>query len=224
MKRRRTSALSVSAAALLATAAPLLTGCSTDAHPGAAAVVGGERITVASVQAQVETVRDAQRARPEGDQLISASSGLTRDTVEFLVYAEVLERAAQDAGVELTRRDVQEYRAQTEASVGGAEALAEAVLMPQNGTPLAGEEQIDRMLRTQLLFQSLAQELGVAPDANGLTQMAAVLAETAEEIGVEVNPRYGEWDAEQVLLADAPTPWLRSADEDEATQAATLDG
>ncbi|ARQ70276.1 SurA N-terminal domain-containing protein [Streptomyces marincola] len=224
MKRRRTSALSVSAAALAVVAAPLLTGCSTDAHPGAAAVVGGERISVATVQAEVETIRDAQRAQPQGDQLVSSTPGLTRDTVEFLVYAQVLEHAAREAGVEVTRRDVQTARAQTEQSIGGPEALAQAALMPQGGTPMAGDEQIDRMLRIQLLFQGLGQELGVAPDAGGVQELAAYLAETADEVGVEVNPRYGEWDAEGVVLADAPAPWLNAGGADEQEQPVTLDG
>ncbi|ONK13772.1 SurA N-terminal domain-containing protein [Streptomyces sp. MP131-18] len=224
MKRRRTSALSVSAAALAVTGALLLTGCSTDAHPGAAAVVGNEKITVSTVQSQVETVRDAQRAQPEGDQLVSATPGLTRDTVEFLVYAQVLEHAARDAGVEVTRRDVQAARAQTEQSIGGADALEQAALMPQGGTPMAGDEQIDRMLRIQLLFQGLAQALGAAPDASGVQQVAATLAETADEVGVEINPRYGTWDAEAVVLADAPAPWLNAGGEEAQTQPVTLDG
>ncbi|MGK5549937.1 SurA N-terminal domain-containing protein, partial [Streptomyces sp. URMC 127] len=55
MLRRRT-ALSVTAAALLA-AAPLLTACGQTAHPGAAAVVGDDRITVSQLQRQVADVR-----------------------------------------------------------------------------------------------------------------------------------------------------------------------
>ncbi|MGK5529863.1 SurA N-terminal domain-containing protein [Streptomyces sp. URMC 129] len=222
MKRRRT-ALSVSAAALLAAAAPLLTGCSTDAHPGAAAVVGGERISLATVQSEVEAVRDAQRARPEADQLIAASSGLTRERVEFLVYLEVLERAAADAGVDVSRREVQGARDEAERSLGGADALAQAALMPASGaTPLAGDDQIDQMLRSQLLFQGLAEALGVAPDAAGVQRIAEVLADTADEIGVEVNPRFGQWDARQVMLTDAAEPWLRAAGVEE--HAVTLDG
>ncbi|WP_326597166.1 SurA N-terminal domain-containing protein [Streptomyces sp. NBC_01803] len=222
--KRRSSALSVSAAAVLAAAAPLLlTGCSTDAHPGAAAVVGGERIALATVQSEVEAVRDAQRDRPEADQLIAASSGLTQERVEFLVYLEVLERAADDAGVNVSRRDVQTARAEAERNLGGADALAQAALMPASGaTPLAGDEQIDQMLRSQLLFQGLAERLGVTPDAAGVQRIATVLATTAEEIGVDVNPRFGEWDAEQVMLTDATEPWLRAASGEQA--AVTLGG
>ncbi|MDT0310499.1 SurA N-terminal domain-containing protein [Streptomyces sp. DSM 44917] len=221
--KRRTSALSVTAAALLAaTAAPLLTGCSTDAHPGAAAVVGDERITVASVQAQVEAVRDAQRELPEGDQLIAASGALTRDTVANLVQLRLLEAAAEEAGVSVSRRDVQEERERSERAVGGAEALERAALTPQVGIPMAGDEQIDQTIRGQLLYQRLAQRIG----ATTRQDMAAALAETAEEIGVDVNPRYGDWDSEISWLSDEPAPWLREADagDEGPGQPVTLDG
>ncbi|MDT0269583.1 SurA N-terminal domain-containing protein [Streptomyces sp. DSM 44915] len=205
--KRRTSVTAVSAAALLV-AAPLLTGCSTEAHPGAAAVVGDERITIASVQERVETVRQAQREQPEGDQLLQASGGLTRQTVSFLVYLEVLEQTAEANGVEITRREIQESRALAEASAGGAEALERSALVA-NALPMAGEEQIEQMLAGQLMFQGLASRLNAPPGPEGDQLIQQALAETAEEIGVEVNPRYGEWDSQQSVLADADTPWLR---------------
>lgn len=207
--KRRTSTLAVTAAALLV-ASPLLAGCSTDAHPGAAAVVGGERITISSVQDRVETVREAQRDQPDGDQLLQASPGLTRQTVDFLVYLEVLEAAAAEHGVEVSRAQIQESRAIAEQNVGGAEALELSALTATSGLPLAGDEQIDQVLRSQLLFQGLAQRLNAPAGTDGQQVMRQVLAETAEEVGVEVNPRYGEWDAEQVVLAESDTPWLRA--------------
>ncbi len=214
MKRRRTSALSVSAAAaLLATA--LLSGCSTDSHPGAAAVVGGQRISLAEVQAQVETVRDAQRAEANSDDLIARSSSLTRETVNFLVYLEVVEQAAEENGVEVSRREVQQARDEAEASLGGAEALRDSALMPGSGMPLAGE-QIDLVLRNNLLIQGLAEAIGAGPDTEGQQMLGDELAQTARDVGVDVNPRYGEWDPASVSLVDTEMPWLRATEGTEA--------
>jgi hypothetical protein len=211
VKRRRTTALSVSAAALLA-AAPLLTGCSTGSHPGAAAVVGGERISLAEVQSQVETVRDAQLDQPNGDDLVAASSGLTRETVNFLVYLEVVERTADEHGVSVSRREVQQARTQAERSAGGAAALRTNALMPAQGMPLAGD-QIDAVLASNLQIQGLAQAIGAGPDTEGQRRLGQALAETAEDIGVEVNPRFGEWDARAVSLTETNLPWLRVTDQ-----------
>ncbi|MGW7294205.1 SurA N-terminal domain-containing protein [Streptomyces xiamenensis] len=218
--KRRTTALSVTAAALLV-AAPLLTGCSTGAHPGAAAVVGGERISISQVQGHVEAVRAAQRQQPDADELISTSNTLTRETVNFLVYLQVVDRAAQSQGVEVTRRQVQEARADAEANAGGPEALAQSALSGQGGLPLTSA-QIDDVLRSNLQIQGIAERLGVLTDPLGGEKVGALLAETAQEIGVDINPRYGTWDAQTVSLVDLQEPWLRTTDRDQ--QAVTLDG
>ncbi|MFC9065993.1 SurA N-terminal domain-containing protein [Streptomyces carpaticus] len=218
--KRRTTALSVTAAAVLV-AAPLLTGCSTGAHPGAAAVVGGERISISQVQGHVDAVRAAQRDQPDADQLIAASSTLTRETVNFLVYLQVVDRAAQSQGVDITRRQVQEARADAEANAGGPDALAQSAISGQGGLPLTAE-QIDDVLRSNLQIQGIAERLGVLEDPMGGEKIGQLLAETADEAGVEINPRYGTWDAQLVSLVDLDEPWLRTTDRDQ--QPVTLDG
>lgn len=213
--KRRLSALSVSAAALLV-AAPLLTGCTTDSRPGIAAVVGDEQISLSQVQNQVEAVRQAQREDENADQLIAASAQLPRETVNYLVYQEVVELAAADAGVDVSRREVQQERANLEENAGGVEELERAALM-QNGLPLASEH-IDGVLRTQLLIQRLAEKIGAGPDERGQEMLGQLLANTGEEAGVQVNPRYGRWDPEVLSLVDADMPWLRvpTMDDEEA--------
>ncbi|GAB3118088.1 SurA N-terminal domain-containing protein [Streptomyces calidiresistens] len=199
--KRRTSALSVSAAALLV-AAPLLTGCAGDTHPGAAAVVGEDRITVSQVQSRVETVREAQRATAQGDVLVEETPALQRQMVGLMIFYSLVEQAAEEAGVQVTNRDVQQERAALEEQLGGPEGLAEVALVGQ-GLPLA-EDQIDEQLRIGLLMAGIGGE-----GMEGTEEAYARLTELAEEIGVEVNPRYGTWDAQQVNLVDAEVPWLR---------------
>ena len=112
MHRRRRTALVLSAA--IAAAAPLLTACGSDAHPGAAAVVGGQRITVAQLENRVSEVRRAQRAavpdETQYQQVLAATSSLTRDTLYSMVLDQVLHRAAQDAGIGVSRKEVEEMR------------------------------------------------------------------------------------------------------------------
>lgn len=213
--KRRTSALSVSAAALLL-AAPLLTGCSGDSHPGAAAVVGEERISLAQLQAHVEQVRDAQRAEQNAEQIIATSASLSRDTVSYLVSEKILERAAQDAGLEASRRDVQQERALMENYLGGSEAVEQYFLAQETGLPLAAE-QIEGMLRSGLHYQRLSEEFGER-------EVQTVLTETAEEMGVEINPRYGEWDNERMVLGEAAMPWLQPEAPEAPELPATLEG
>ncbi|MFI2510102.1 SurA N-terminal domain-containing protein [Streptomyces sp. NPDC018972] len=204
MHRRRRTALLLTAA--IAAAAPLLTACGNDAHPGAAAVVGGERITVSQLENRVGEVRAAQRAAVPDDaqyqQAIARTGSLTRDTLHGMVLDRVLERAARDAGVTVTDREVQRMRSGLEQQAGGAEAL-EAAWLQQYGVP---PQRLDANLRLQVQAQKLAQRLGTDP---GRPEFWQALSEASEELDVDLNPRYGSWDVEKSSRVDAKTPWVR---------------
>lgn len=113
LHRRRRTALVLTA--VIAAAAPALTACGNEAHPGAAAVVGGQRITVAQLQSRVNEVRTAQRSAVQNqaqyERAIATTGGLTRETLYGMVFDQVVHRAAQDAGVTVTRKDIQDMRA-----------------------------------------------------------------------------------------------------------------
>ncbi|MER6049769.1 SurA N-terminal domain-containing protein [Streptomyces sp. NPDC001793] len=206
MFRRRT-ALSVSAAAALLAATPLLTACGTDAHPGAAAIVDGKRITVAALQGRVKDIRAAQAASPQGRELITNTGRLGLSTLNGMIFDEVLARAARDAGVTVTRADLQKARAEAEERAGGAVRLRTMWL--QQGT---APDQIDQVVRNQLLIDGLAEHLHAdrgRPD--GQRKLVEALSRTSRAMGVDVNPRYGTWDDRQVILGETRTPWLAPA-------------
>jgi hypothetical protein len=204
LHRRRRTALLLTAA--IAAAAPLLTACGNDAHPGAAAVVGGERITVSQLENRVDEVRAAQRAavpdEAQYQQAIARTGSLTRDTLHSMVLDRVLERAARDAGVRVTPREVQEMRGGLEQQAGGAKAL-EAAWLQQYGIP---PQRLDDNLRLQLQAQKLAQQLGTDTSR---PEFWKALSAASKDLGVDLNPRYGSWDAEKSSRVDAKTPWVR---------------
>ncbi|MEW2620635.1 SurA N-terminal domain-containing protein [Streptomyces sp. NPDC048106] len=204
MHRRRRTALVLTAA--IAAAAPLLTACGHDAHPGAAAVVGGQRITVAQLQNRVDEIRDAQRAavpdQGQYQQVLAETSSLTRDTLHNMVLDRVIHRAAQDEGVSVTRKDVQQLRAGLEQQAGGAKGLQTAWLQKYGIAPA----HLDDNLRLQLEAQKLAARLGT-----DTTQPAfwKSLSQASQELRIDVNPRYGTWDVQKSSRTDAKTPWVR---------------
>ncbi|MBW5426183.1 hypothetical protein GKQ77_32285 [Streptomyces sp. BG9H] len=210
MHRRtsRRTALLLSTAALAA--APLLTACGNEAHPGAAAVVGGDRITVAQLEGRVNEVRDAQRAAVPDDeryaQAIAKSGGLTRATLHTMVLDKVLHRAAADAGVRVTRRDIQTMRAGLEKQAGGRKALEEGWLQQYSVAP----SRLDDSLRTEIEAQKLAKRLGAdmnSPDGQALFWKALTAA--SKKLDIDLNPRYGSWDVDKNKRTDAKTPWIR---------------
>ncbi|MCA6093612.1 SurA N-terminal domain-containing protein [Streptomyces sp. SCA3-4] len=197
MIRRRT-ALSFSAAALLG-AAPLLTACGSAPHPGAAAVVGKDRITVSELQSQVADVREAQRSSPQGAQLLMGSAQLGQDTLIRLIQYRIIDKAGRDNGVDVTRREVQERRRQVEGMLGGGDAT-EARFLAAGIAP----GQIDQELSAGLVRAKLEDKLGKA-------RTGQALMKTSDALRVDVNPRYGTWDAKRGTARAVVEPWLRPA-------------
>lgn len=205
---RRRSAYTVAAAAALVVAAPLLTGCGSEqSKAGAAAVVDGERITVSQVQARSEAVREAQRSSDNADELIRATGRLNQDNLDVMINRRVIERAAEDEDIRVTRREVQEARAGDQKQVGGKAQLEQVLLREQSLAP----SQIDEFYRTILLFNKLIAAWGVEPGTPQADKVISEkLVETAEGMDVTVNPRYGTWDAKSGRLTEGKTEWLKS--------------
>jgi hypothetical protein len=204
----RRTALTVSAALLAA--APLLTACGSDAHPGAAAVVGGERIDVSSLQAQVKDVRTAQERSPQAAQLVQATGDLSRRTLNVMIFDRVVDKVAADNGVTATRAELQQTRTAFVRQSGGEERLASALLQEQGVSP----GQIDDVVRRNVLMNKIAAKLGVTDTPEGQKKMTDVFSAASKALAIDVNPRYGAWDDAQVRLAATTAPWLRQISQD----------
>ncbi|PRH80709.1 hypothetical protein C6N75_02820 [Streptomyces solincola] len=203
MHRRRRTALSVTAAALAA--APLLAACGGEAHPGAAAVVGGDRIEVSALQAQVRDVRDAQQASPESAELIRATGDLNREKLNGMIFDRVVDRVAAEQGVTASRKEIQQTRRAAAAQSGGEKQLAAMLLQQQGVAP--GE--IDAVVRRNVLMGKIAEKTGAGNDPAGQQRLAQVFGEASKAMRIDVNPRYGAWDDQKIQLGDYRAPWLR---------------
>jgi outer membrane murein-binding lipoprotein Lpp len=203
-RNSRRTALVLSAAAIAAV--PVLTACGSEAHPGAAAVVGGQRITVSQLESRVNEVRDAQQTATKNtaryEQAIAKTGGLTRNTLHTMVLDRVLHRAAQDAGVTVSRKEVQGMRDGLEDQAGSPEQLETVWLQQYNVAP----ERLDDNLRVQLEAQKLAQSLGTDTSRPEFWQ---ALSEASKKLDIDLNPRYGAWDVRKSSRVDTGTPWVR---------------
>ncbi|MFJ8662194.1 SurA N-terminal domain-containing protein [Streptomyces sp. NPDC093795] len=204
----RRTALTVSAALLAA--APLLTACGSDAHPGAAAVVGGERIDVSSLQAQVKDVRTAQERSPQAAQLVQATGDLPRRKLNVMIFDRVVDKVAADNGIGVTRAELQQTRSAFVRESGGEEQLATVLLQEQGVAP----GQIDEVVRRNVLMNKIAEKLGVTDTPEGQKKLTDVFSAASKALAIDVNPRYGAWDDAQVRLASTTAPWLRQISQD----------
>ncbi|ATY96122.1 SurA N-terminal domain-containing protein [Streptomyces bacillaris] len=208
MHRRRRTALAVSAAVLLA--APLLAACGNEAHPGAAAVVGGERIEVSAVQAQAADVRAAQESSPEAAQLVNKSGQLNRAKLHGLIFGRILDKAAEDAGVTVTRKEIQEARTASRAQAGGEEQLRAMMLQQRWVAP----DQIDNDMRQEVLLPKLAKALGAdLGTPAGQQVVGEALTKASKALDIDVNPRFGAWDDQKMQLGNYQAPWISQVTE-----------
>ncbi|MFD4691276.1 SurA N-terminal domain-containing protein [Streptomyces sp. NBC_00683] len=203
MHRRRRTALAVSVATLVA--APLLTACGNEAHPGAAAVVGGDRVDMSTVQGQAAEVRSAQEDSQQSAQLVKKSGQLTRAKLHGIVFGMVLDRAAKDAGVSVSRKEIQQIRQQAAAQYGGDKGLQTVMLEQRWVAP----DQIEGDLRKEVQLPKLAAALGVdLQTPAGQQVVGEALTKASKALHVDVNPRFGTWDDKQVQLSTYKAPWI----------------
>ncbi|MEU0300074.1 SurA N-terminal domain-containing protein [Streptomyces sp. NPDC006175] len=203
MHRRRRTALALTAATLVA--APLLTACGSEAHPGAAAVVGGDRIDVATVQAQAADVRTAQQDSERSEELVTKSGQLTRVKLSGLIFGRVLDRAAKDAGVSVSRKEIQQIRSAAAAQSGGDEGVRTLMLEQRWVAP----GQIEASLRQEVQLQKLARSLGAdLQNPTGVQAVGESLTKASKALRIDVNPRYGSWDNQKVQLSTYKAPWI----------------
>ncbi|MFI1225780.1 MULTISPECIES: SurA N-terminal domain-containing protein [unclassified Streptomyces] len=207
MHRRRT-ALAVLAATLVA--APLLSACGNQAHPGAAAVVGGERIEVSAVQARAADVRSAQESSPQAAQLVNKSGQLNRAKLHGMIFGRILDRAAADAGVTVTRKEIQEMRKANRAQQGGEEQFVAMMLQQRWVAP----DQIDTDMRQEVQLPKLARAIGAdLGTPAGQQTVGQALTKASKALDIDVNPRFGAWDDQKMQLGNYSAPWITQVTE-----------
>lgn len=160
-----------------------LAGCGT-LKAGSAAIVGDEQLTQADVTDATEEL-DAELAE-SGIESSVPTTEVPLYIVATWVDATLVESLAAKEGVSVTPGELDDAVAGFDEDVR-RQLIAERALPPS---------QFERAVRAFLLQQKLAVQL--APDADPEGQSAALraaMAETADELGVSVNPRFGTWNA-----------------------------
>lgn len=178
----------------LAAAGLLVTGCG-DVSPGAAAVVGDDRISERELTEQVEQVLIAQ-----GRPVDSSSQALVVTTLDRMITTSLVEQLAEQEGIEVTQGELDATLANYAEASGGQEAFEEA-LVQQDLAP----DDIPEIIRVNILAQKISFKLD--PQGSPESQSAAIFnAVTAfsEQVGTEVSPRYGIWDPVNLAVGGTP--------------------
>lgn len=186
----------VRAAVLLASAVAVasLAACGT-AKPGAAAIVGDERISENLLAEQVAEVLSAQ-----GQPADAPADALTATTLDRLVTSSLVEQFAEENGVVVTQGEVDALLRTYAAQAGGADAV-DAIFLEQNVAP----SQIVPILRLNILAEKIGTALvpGGDPQAQGQA-LVEVLAAYSAQVGTDISPRYGSWDPAGLGIGPVP--------------------
>ncbi len=159
--------------------AAVLAGCDSD-QVGAAAIVGDERITVSQLQ---EHAREVVALLPNGD-ITGDQAELQRGLLDRMISFRLNEQVARDHDITITEADIDQFIAD------------QLITQSPDGdlTPLLA----DNWLTEETLRDAVRQVLTIE-EIGGAEAYADAIAAAAEEVGVEVNPRYGSWDGTQVV-------------------------
>ena len=193
MSRRRTA---LGVAAVVAAAVAFLSGCGNVGDGGSAAIVGDTHISIGDVDAQVQEVL-AARGNPND----RPSQGLVTDTVRRLVITDLVNKAAQSKGVSVTQGQVDAYYNQTEAGLGGEQAMQDLFLQ-NNVPPSAIQGQVEIALQLDELGALLAPG---GADADKQNAAYEYMVSFAQQTGVDISPRFGTWDPVKLALGPLPT-------------------
>ncbi|WP_328991418.1 SurA N-terminal domain-containing protein [Kribbella sp. NBC_01245] len=171
-------------AATAAGALVVLGGCADGTHPGAAAVVGNEQISVSEVQDLTTAANDG--IAEAAVKLKEPGLTLTPDVViSSLVQAALVEQIA-------ARRSV----TPTPAEIATAEKEFNFRPVVAEGFQLGGQLTQDfkvALVRTALSTAKLGGSTSIA-DQNASAAGGRIIAEELKNIEITISPRYGKWD------------------------------
>jgi hypothetical protein len=175
----------------------VLSGCSDSPKlAGSAVVINGKVIPASAVADRVDKVRaQIQETDPSLLSEVPSLVQINQRTVDHFVRASLFEEAVAREGIKVTDRDVEAYRDEIFAQY--SKESIEAQLVAQNAVPA---DDVEGFMREIMVQRILMEKL--APGADNQTQFLAMtdyLTALSDELGVELNPRFGKWDPSNLI-------------------------
>ena len=190
-------------------ACALLAACS-PVKAGAAAIVGDQRITVSSLDTQVQNLQAA--AKPYGSSIQLTTAEMPNAVLSWLIRFGIQDQASASAGISVTQAQIQAGIASINSQAASA-ASQEGLSSGQAALVNAGIS--PQMLPALGRYQ--AQELAYAQQVNGgklpTTQaesntVTAALTKSqctaAKSLNIQVSPQFGRLDYTQLSVVATP--------------------
>ncbi len=204
---RGRSVTTVAVPAVCALAVCVLTACG-PVQMGAAAIVGSQRISTATLTAQVSNLDAAYRASHGRVQFQFPRSQMPQQVLGWLVRFQVRERMATRNHITVTKADSQRALAAiaVQARQGGSSASL-TDLAVANGLP---PDLLPELGRYQAIQNAMVNRLdgGKLPTANSALQALGAKLDheqciAAKSLSIQVSPRFGQFDYRQLSVVPA---------------------
>ena len=210
----------ITVSAVVLGAGLLVAGCTAGpVKAGSAAIVGNERITIATLDTEVTNLNQAIEQYKSNVQLSQEQQ--TQQTLTWLIRFKVNEELARQSGITVTN-------AQADTALATIYAAAKASA-EQQGIP---NPSLDLILAANGIPPNLAHEVGryqaindqFAKQANGGQAPTSTSAQTAtsakltkaqcqaaKALNIQVNPQFGQLNYDQLAIVAAPGTVFRTA-------------
>jgi hypothetical protein len=189
----------------------LVAGCS-PVKMGAAAVVGSQRITIATLDTEVTNLSQTARLSPGAVPLSAAQE--TQETLSWLVRFKINEQLAEQAGITVSSSQAQQSLAQIYASVKaqeqaqGVSNVTLNLILVDNGIPPDMSAELGRYqaIETQFIEQLNGGQIPTAAAAQTATAAKLQRAQcvAAKTLQIEINPQFGQLNYTQDQIVSAP--------------------
>jgi SurA-like protein len=198
--------VSVTAAALAAVA---MAGCG-PVRLGAAAIVGRQRISTATLTKQVDNLETAYRASKGAIQLQFPQSQVPQQVLGWLVRFQVGEQLGAQHHVTVSRGEIQRALAAitARAQQGGSSKVRLADLAVANGLP---PDMLSELGRYEAIQNAVVRQLdrGTLPTSQAALQVLGQALNrqqclAAKSLRITINPQYGRMDYSRLAVVPAP--------------------
>lgn len=179
---------------------------------GSAAIVGNERITIATLDNEVTKLSQTVKLYPGTVQLSQAQQ--TQQTLTWLIRFEINDELARQAGITVSTAQAEKAldeiysAAKASAQAQGISNITLGLILAANGIPpnLANE-----VGRYQAIDDKFAEQVNGGQEPTSTSAQSATTAKlnmarcrAAKALSVQVNPQFGRFDYSQVAVVPSP--------------------
>jgi CheY-like chemotaxis protein len=179
---------------------------------GAAAIVGSQRITMATLDTEVTNLGQAAKLSPGAAPLSAAQQ--TQETLSWLVRFKINEQLAQQAGITVSSSQAQQALAQIYATVKaqeqaqGVSNVTLNLILIDNGIPPNMSAELGRYqaIETQYIEQLNGGKIPTASAAQTATAAKLQRAQcvAAKSLQIQINPQFGRLNYTQFQVVSVP--------------------